>query len=201
MGDGWSMRTAILSDIHANLPALDACLRDARQRGAARFVFLGDLVGLASRPRPRSPRSCLRIEGETLEAKLANGPLPAGEVARARRSPTRCTSLDDAHRDPARRPRARAPRETPTLGRSPPPPRAPHVPRHRVRRPRCPDRGLRPTQQRRPRRRRSPRRGRSRLRPIVASTVSAKARCRCREYRRAGHRPNRSRHRSGADSR
>ena len=37
--------TALLSDIHGNLEALNACLDHARSRGAERFVFLGDLVG------------------------------------------------------------------------------------------------------------------------------------------------------------
>jgi len=37
--------TALLSDIHGNLEALNACLRHARDRGAESFVFLGDLVG------------------------------------------------------------------------------------------------------------------------------------------------------------
>jgi diadenosine tetraphosphatase ApaH/serine/threonine PP2A family protein phosphatase len=37
--------TAVLSDIHANLEALTACLEHARDRGATRFAFLGDLVG------------------------------------------------------------------------------------------------------------------------------------------------------------
>lgn len=46
------MLTAILSDVHANLAALEACLRDARERGAARFVFLGDLVGYGPDPAP-----------------------------------------------------------------------------------------------------------------------------------------------------
>jgi len=36
---------AILADVHANREALDACLAEARARGAERFVFLGDLVG------------------------------------------------------------------------------------------------------------------------------------------------------------
>ena len=39
------MRHAILSDVHANLPALRAVLDDARAHGAARTVCLGDLVG------------------------------------------------------------------------------------------------------------------------------------------------------------
>jgi predicted phosphodiesterase len=37
--------TALLSDIHGNLEALNACLSHARDRGAERYVFLGDLVG------------------------------------------------------------------------------------------------------------------------------------------------------------
>jgi len=36
---------ALLSDVHANLEALHACLTHARGRGAQRFAFLGDLVG------------------------------------------------------------------------------------------------------------------------------------------------------------
>ncbi len=40
-----SLLTALLSDIHGNLEALNACLSHARGRGATRFAFLGDLVG------------------------------------------------------------------------------------------------------------------------------------------------------------
>lgn len=36
------MKYAVLSDIHGNLPALEAVLRDARSRGAEHFLFLGD---------------------------------------------------------------------------------------------------------------------------------------------------------------
>ena len=44
------MRIALLSDIHANLQALQSCLDDARTNGATRFVFLGDLVGYGADP-------------------------------------------------------------------------------------------------------------------------------------------------------
>ena len=44
------MRIALLSDIHANVQALTACLNHARERGAERFVFLGDLVGYGADP-------------------------------------------------------------------------------------------------------------------------------------------------------
>jgi len=39
------MLIALLSDIHANVAALDACLRHAQNRGADRYAFLGDFVG------------------------------------------------------------------------------------------------------------------------------------------------------------
>ena len=39
------MRFLVLSDVHANLPALDAVLAQARQRGYDATVFLGDAVG------------------------------------------------------------------------------------------------------------------------------------------------------------
>ncbi len=44
------MIIALLSDIHGNLQALRSCLDDARERGATRFVFLGDFVGYGADP-------------------------------------------------------------------------------------------------------------------------------------------------------
>jgi diadenosine tetraphosphatase ApaH/serine/threonine PP2A family protein phosphatase len=44
------MLIALLSDIHSNLTALQACLKHARKQGADRFVFLGDLVGYGPDP-------------------------------------------------------------------------------------------------------------------------------------------------------
>ena len=44
------MRFAILSDIHANLEALEAVLADARQRKCTHFVCLGDVVGYNANP-------------------------------------------------------------------------------------------------------------------------------------------------------
>jgi diadenosine tetraphosphatase ApaH/serine/threonine PP2A family protein phosphatase len=44
------MRIALLSDIHANVQALQSCLDDARTYGATRFVFLGDFVGYGADP-------------------------------------------------------------------------------------------------------------------------------------------------------
>ena len=44
------MKLALLSDVHANLQALEACLDDARARGADRVALLGDLVGYGGDP-------------------------------------------------------------------------------------------------------------------------------------------------------
>lgn len=44
------MRLALLSDIHANLRAFEACLAHARGQGATHFALLGDLVGYGAEP-------------------------------------------------------------------------------------------------------------------------------------------------------
>lgn len=44
------MILALLSDIHANLEALEACLKHAHEQGAQRFAFLGDFVGYGGDP-------------------------------------------------------------------------------------------------------------------------------------------------------
>lgn len=41
---------ALLSDVHANIEALTACLEHARASGATRYAFLGDLVGYGADP-------------------------------------------------------------------------------------------------------------------------------------------------------
>lgn len=44
------MKLALLSDIHANIQAFDACLAHARDQGAQQFALLGDLVGYGADP-------------------------------------------------------------------------------------------------------------------------------------------------------
>ena len=46
------MRYLVISDIHANLEALDACLEDGASRGYDRIVVLGDLVCYGADPNP-----------------------------------------------------------------------------------------------------------------------------------------------------
>ncbi len=50
------MRYALLADIHANLPALEAVLADARTQGCSKIAFLGDLVNYG-----RQPRECVEL--------------------------------------------------------------------------------------------------------------------------------------------
>ena len=44
------MSLALFADVHGNFEALEACLKHARDRGAARYAFLGDLVGYGADP-------------------------------------------------------------------------------------------------------------------------------------------------------
>ena len=44
------MRIAFFADIHANLPAFECALEDARARGATHLLCLGDLVGYGPQP-------------------------------------------------------------------------------------------------------------------------------------------------------
>ncbi|MFS2033010.1 metallophosphoesterase family protein [Polaromonas sp. CT11-55] len=44
------MKIALLSDVHANLRALEACLAHAAAQGAGRLAVLGDLVGYGAQP-------------------------------------------------------------------------------------------------------------------------------------------------------
>jgi len=44
------MRYLVLTDIHANLEAMETCLADARSRGHDRVLVLGDLVGYCADP-------------------------------------------------------------------------------------------------------------------------------------------------------
>lgn len=46
-----ALQLALLSDIHSNVQALEACLRHAAERGAERYAFLGDFVGYGGDPR------------------------------------------------------------------------------------------------------------------------------------------------------
>jgi predicted phosphodiesterase len=44
------MIIALLSDVHGNLEALNACLKHADGSGVERYAFLGDFVGYGADP-------------------------------------------------------------------------------------------------------------------------------------------------------
>lgn len=56
------MRIAVLSDVHANLPALTSALADIERRGVDAVVCLGDVVGYGPDPGP-----CVDLIRETCE--------------------------------------------------------------------------------------------------------------------------------------
>ena len=95
-------RVAVLADVHANLPALEAVLSDARAQGAAAFLFLGDAVGYGPHPRECVERlaelpQLVAVKGNHDHA-VASGELELGmnRLARASASWTRST-LSAAH--------------------------------------------------------------------------------------------------------
>src|SRR5882757_2941529 len=61
------MRFAIFGDIHANLEALQAVLKDAETHGVTHYVCLGDVVGYNA-----NPHECVEIV-RNLECPVVKG--------------------------------------------------------------------------------------------------------------------------------
>lgn len=59
------MKVAIVSDVHANLEALTAVLRDIETRNAEKIFFLGDAVGYGA-----DPNKCVELLDDICEIKL-----------------------------------------------------------------------------------------------------------------------------------
>ena len=75
------MRLAVLTDLHANLEALEAVLEHARKQGAEQLAFLGDLVGYGADPAPVVDRvraavaaGALALKGNHDEAAVSGPP-------------------------------------------------------------------------------------------------------------------------------
>lgn len=84
------MRVALLSDVHANLPALQACLADSRTSGADVWLCAGDLVGWG--PQPEECVALLREVGAVCVA--GNHDLAAtGQLASPRGTPAALESM------------------------------------------------------------------------------------------------------------
>jgi predicted phosphodiesterase len=60
------MRVAVISDIHSNLPALEAVLAEIRQQDPDEVWCLGDIVGYGA-----DPNACTAIVGESVARCLA----------------------------------------------------------------------------------------------------------------------------------
>jgi len=98
------MLWAFLADVHANLEALEACLEDARARGAQRFALLGDLVGYGADPAAvvevamgLSSAGAVSVKGNHDQA-IEGTAAYLNDTARAAIEWTR-TRLDARHRD------------------------------------------------------------------------------------------------------
>jgi len=85
------MKIAVLSDIHANLEALRACLAHAEGEGAGMHAFLGDLVGYGADPvaclgllADHAVKGALLVRGNHDEAALGGLCEDMNPVARAK---------------------------------------------------------------------------------------------------------------------
>jgi predicted phosphodiesterase len=92
------MRTAVLSDIHGNLPALEAVVADAASRGCTAFVNLGDIVSGPLWPRETADylmaRDWITIAGNHERQLLTHGPDCIGASDRFAKA-----ALDEHHFD------------------------------------------------------------------------------------------------------
>ncbi|MDE3012193.1 MAG: metallophosphoesterase family protein [Pseudomonadota bacterium] len=84
------MRIAVITDIHGNIEALQACIRHARRIGVDQFALLGDFVGYGAAPAAvvaqaaeLSARGAIIVRGNHEEAVLAT---PEGFTPQARQS-------------------------------------------------------------------------------------------------------------------
>ena len=87
-GDNAGVKLALLADLHANLQAVEACVSDARTRGATHFAFLGDLVGYGADPSrvvdivmSMAQQGAIVVRGNHDEAALAPPASPTGQGA------------------------------------------------------------------------------------------------------------------------
>jgi len=97
------MLHAVLSDVHANLEALEAVLADVERRGARDRICLGDFVGYGASPNECMSLLCPQIEAAVLGNHDDAAVRPAGvesfnpDAARAARWTAR--ALAPEHRD------------------------------------------------------------------------------------------------------
>jgi len=97
------MLHAVLSDVHANLEALEAVLGDVQRRGAADMVCLGDFVGYGASPNECVARLRPRIDAAVLgnhdEAALRPRHIEYFNPDAARAARWTAEALTPEHRD------------------------------------------------------------------------------------------------------
>lgn len=71
--------TALISDLHSNMPAVEVAVADALGRGVQRFVCLGDVVGYGAEPRP-TLKLVMELIGAEGPARVPAGLPRAGEA-------------------------------------------------------------------------------------------------------------------------
>lgn len=82
------MRIAILSDIHGNIDALEAVIRECKKRSVEEFIFLGDFIGYYYAPKEVLSQvqnySSFSIKGnhEKIFEKLLNGEILLYDVTK-----------------------------------------------------------------------------------------------------------------------
>ena len=97
------MKIALLSDIHANLQALEACLAHAQSQGVDRWALLGDLVGYGGDPVPVVERvMTLAAEGAVVlrgnHDEMALRPGEAGKTLGGATADWTHAQLGESHR-------------------------------------------------------------------------------------------------------
>lgn len=71
--------TALISDLHSNMPAVRTAVADALERGVQRFVCLGDVVGYGAEPR-ETLGFVMELVGAEGPARVPEGLPRAGEA-------------------------------------------------------------------------------------------------------------------------
>ena len=90
------MLLALLSDIHANVRALDACLAHAESIGVKQYAFLGDLVGYGGEPGAVVDRIMGLAESGAIVLKGNHDELAAASAASASGVVSPSQSMDEA---------------------------------------------------------------------------------------------------------
>jgi diadenosine tetraphosphatase ApaH/serine/threonine PP2A family protein phosphatase len=97
------MLTALLTDIHGNREALDACLAHATRMRAERFIFLGDLVGYGADPAYVVDRVASQVERGAIALRGNHDDAVSGSAERMNHLARTAIEWTRGRLDPAQR--------------------------------------------------------------------------------------------------